>query len=232
MLKVAIITGAGRGIGRALALGLVRDGFRVAGVARTSSELKSLEKECNELSPSSIYISNLDVSDREAVKKFLEDVANRWGRVDVLVNNAGISRRGTSKVSYKDFKSMLDINLIGAFNFIQGVTPLMRRQKSGHIVNVSSIAGKTPFADTGAYSATKAALNALTESLFKELASEGISVSSICPSWVDTAMATASGLSHKKMIQPEDILQAVRFLLSLTPAAIVPEIVIYCRSAI
>ncbi len=148
----------------------------------------------------------------------------RFGRIDLLFNNAGIFRHGTSECSLDEFTEMLDINLTAAFHFIRLVVPVMKKQGSGHIINLSSRSGKVAKPLSGGYAASKFGLVGLNEALYRELSQSGIRVTALCPGWVDTEMATSSGLDAADMITTDDILNTVRWLLSLSPAACVKDV--------
>lgn len=231
MSKVALVTGASRGIGRAIALGLAQDGFDLSVCARNQKDLETLQQQASKLCASTDYskapkvaIHPMDVRDCKAVAKMVTDTVEQFGRIDVLFNNAGIFRPGTSEISLEDFNEMLDINLRAAFNFVQHVAPVMKRQNSGHIINLSSRSGKLAKPLSGGYAASKFGLVGLSEALYRELSDDGISVTAICPGWVDTEMADMSGLSTSEKMTTDDILNTVRWLLSLSPAARVKDV--------
>jgi NAD(P)-dependent dehydrogenase (short-subunit alcohol dehydrogenase family) len=233
---VAIVTGAGRGIGRAIAIALARDGYRVALIARSRGQLDSVASDIAALGenvPQSL-VYDLDIADQDVVRRTAESIVRRFGRVDVLVNNAGQWARGILDVSAERFQQLLAVNIAGALTLIQTVVSIMKTQGHGHIFNVASRAGKVGFPEEGAYCASKFALVGLGESLLKELAPLGIKVTSLCPAWVDTEMARQAGtpLPSEEMIQPEDMVKTVRWLLSLSPAACVREVLIECRHSI
>lgn len=131
---------------------------------------------------------------------------------------------GTSQISFEDLSHMLDINLKAAFHFISLVVPIMKEQKSGTIINIASRSGKIAKPETGGYAASQFGLIGLNEALYRELSSEGIRVTAICPGWVDTEMGSASGLTSADMLSTEDIVKTVRWLLSLSTPACVKEI--------
>jgi 3-oxoacyl-[acyl-carrier protein] reductase len=231
---VAIVTGASRGIGKAIATALVQDGYRTMLMARSQEQLDEAAREIvrqvrprAELEPS---VFSVDVGNWEAAYRAGESIVRRYGRVDVLVNNAGMWVPGILDVSADQFSRLMAVNVAGALAFVQAVVPVMKDQRSGHIFNVASRAGKVGFPDEGAYSASKFAMVGLSESLYKELAPFGIKVTALCPSWVDTEMAQEAGspLGHKDMIQPDDLAKTIRWLLTLSPAACVKEVVIEC----
>ena len=159
----------------------------------------------------------------------IADVVSKFGRIDLLFNNAGIGNSGSLEMSVEEFDEILAVNLRGAYSFLKAVVPIMKKQHSGTIINMASNAGKTGYAGWGAYGASKFGLVGLSESLHRELSAQGIKVTAICPNWVDTDMAKISGLSAAEMISPEDILKTVRWLLSLSPAAVIKDVLIECR---
>lgn len=233
-MKVAIITGASRGIGASVAEALVADGYVAAMVARSQDALEQVSDRITSRvpKPSSIIVYPLDVQDHNAVQAMVSDVHARFGRVDLLFNNAGVDVMGTINVPIEEFDQALAINLRGAFSFLQAVVPIMKAQGNGTIINVASRAGKTGFAEFGVYGASKFGLVGLSESLYRGLSALGIKVTALCPSWVDTDMAKTSGLLKEEMISKDDIVSAVRWLLSLSPAAVVKELVIECRTSL
>ncbi len=234
--KVAIITGASDGIGEVVVQGLAEDGYKTILVARSEDKLEKVaegirKKVSPEISP---IVIPLDVSLHEQVLHALGEILNEQGRIDVLVNNAGIWRDGTSNARAEDFDALYRVNVRGAFSVVQTVVPLMKEQQYGYIINIASRAGKYGFEDTGAYSASKFGLVGLSESLYRELLPHGIKVTALCPGWVNTKMAfeAHSPLPAEEIIQPDDILNAIRFLLHLTTATCIKEIVIECRKHI
>jgi NAD(P)-dependent dehydrogenase (short-subunit alcohol dehydrogenase family) len=236
--KVALITGASRGLGREIAQGLAKDGYTLALVARSADSLNAVLDEINRLDrqapalPHAVHA--MDVTDADAVRGVIRETVQQFGRIDLLVNNAGMYQAGTFDLSVQEFERMLDVNLIAPFLFMQGIVPVMKKQGEGFIVNISSRAGKVGFAGDGGYVASKFGLTGLSESAYRELTSCGIRVTAICPGWTDTDMAQAANtpLAGPDMIQPSDILQTVRWLLSLSPSARVREVVMECKDSI
>ena len=230
--KVAIITGASRGIGRAVAKGLVEEGYRVAALARSGQALTELEQEIDD--PDNFMAVECNVTDDASVVAAVDRVTASWNRVDVLFNNAGILQLGTLDLTTDEFDSQLQTNLRAAWFVMKTVVPFMQQQGSGHIINLSSRSGKFGFLGFGAYAATKFGLLGINEALMKELAPQGIKVTAICPSWVNTDMAEQGGCSLPpvEMIQPDDILKTINWLLTLSPAACVQDVVLFCRNTI
>ncbi len=230
--RVALVTGASRGIGRALAQGLASEGFKVAIVARSDEELKKLAAEVDRVSES--LVCSIDISDDRLVKDAVASILRKWGRVDVLVNNAGIFELGSLDVAASSLDRLYQINLKAPFCFMQEVLPVMRKQKSGYIFNIASVSGIEGYAGYGAYASSKFALVGLNEAIFKEISKEGIKITAICPSWVDTAMAQEANLpmTGDLMIQPGDIMKTVLWLMSLSSSACVSKVVINCSSTV
>ena len=223
--RVAVVTGASRGIGKAVAEALAASGFDLALCARSKDELAKL-KEALGKNGTSVEIYPLDVTDESAVRHMVDDTVERFGRIDLLFNNAGIFRGGTSEIALEDFVAMLDINLKAAFHFVSLIAPVMKQQKSGTIINISSRSGKYAKPGSGGYAASKFGLVGLNEALYRELSDKGIKVTAICPGWVDTEMATMSGLDGSDMIATADIVKTVEWLLTLSPTACVKEVCI------
>ncbi len=233
---VAIVTGAGRGIGRALAIALASDGYQTVLIARSRRQLEAVAQEIAQLGVKTREpeIYDVDIADREAVRRTADSILAASRRVDILINNAGQWASGVLDVSAEQFQQLLAVNVVGASTLIQAVVPVMQQQGHGYIFNVASRAGKVGFPEEGVYSASKFALVGLSEALCKELAPQGIKVTSLCPAWVDTDMAQQAGtpLPSDEMIQPDDLVKTVRWLLSLSPAASVREVLIECRHSL
>jgi len=226
--RVAIITGASKGIGRAIAIGLSGMGFQCALIGRNASDLKQVSMEILEKGGIQPVTYRLDITESALIKKTVGQIVKDFGRIDILLNNAGVYFGGSLEISEKDFKKMLDTNLTAQYVFLKEVVPVMKKQKYGHIFNVASRSGKTGFAGSGAYCASKFAMAGFSESVYRELAPEGIKVTALCPAWVNTDMAYKAGtpLDPEQMIQPEDLLNTIRWLLKLSPGACVKEVVI------
>jgi 3-oxoacyl-[acyl-carrier protein] reductase len=220
---IAIVTGAGRGIGEAIARRLARDGARVACVSRTESNAAKTAESINAATPDAARPYAVDVASRAAVGALCERILADFGRVDILVNNAGLTRDGLAmRMSEEDWDVVLDTNLKGAFNFIQGIMRPMVKQRGGRIINIASVAGLTGNAGQANYAASKAGLIGLTKSLARELASRGITVNAIAPGFITTDMtailpdniktAVLAGIPLGRFGDPEDIAAAVAFL--------------------
>lgn len=231
---LAIITGASSGIGYAVGEALAHDGYRVALIARREDKLRELCSKLNkELKSEDRAISlAVDITDPAAVHSSVQGLINRFGRVDLLFNNAGIYLPGTYDCSAGDFDKVFDTNMGGTFALCHEVVPQMKKQGSGYIFNLSSIAGIHAFAGTGVYSASKFAMRGFSESLHRELSPLGIKVSALCPHWVNTDMADGASIAREDMIQTEDLIKTVRWLLSLGAPVRIKEIEIGIRSSV
>lgn len=223
--KTAIVTGASRGIGKAIALKLASQGAAVV-INYNGSEEKAreVEKEIREQGgTASIYQCN--VADYAQCEKFIQDVTAQYGRLDILINNAGITRDGLlMKMTEEDFDQVLDTNLKGAFHTIRFASRQMLKQRSGRIINMSSVSGVAGNAGQANYAASKAGLIGLTKAVAREVASRGITVNAIAPGFIETDMT--SGLPEKvkeasvaqiplgRFGKPEQVAAAAAFLAS------------------
>jgi 3-oxoacyl-[acyl-carrier protein] reductase len=223
--QVAVVTGAGRGIGHAIALRFAKEGARVASVSRTEANAQKTADEINAARAGAARAYSVDVADQAAVQKAAAQIFEDFGRVDILVNNAGVTRDGLSmRMSLDDWDTVLNTNLKGAFNFTQAVMRPMIKQRSGRIINISSIAGLIGNAGQANYAASKAGLIGLTKTLARELASRGITVNAVAPGLIETDMTTVlsdeirqnilKNVPLGKLGEPEDIAGAVAYLAS------------------
>jgi NADP-dependent 3-hydroxy acid dehydrogenase YdfG len=231
---VAIVTGAGSGIGLATATAFAREGCRVALVGRRREPLDELAAALTGEGAECLALP-ADVSDQAAVVRVVEQVLERWQRIDVVVNNAGLNvpRREVGTVSADDWATVLDVNLTGTFFMTQAALPTMRAQRSGTVLNVSSIAGYRAMALTGpAYSAAKAAVNSFTESLNLTERVHGIRASAVCPGEVATPIldkrpVPPSAEARASMLQPEDLAATLLFLATLPQRATVELVTMF-----
>ncbi len=193
---VAIVTGAGRGIGEAIARRFAAEGARVAVVSRTEANSQSVSDSINAAHGEVSKPHAVDVADFDAVQAAAERILADFGRADILVNNAGITRDTLAmRMSSEDWDAVLDTNLKGAFNFIRAVLRPMVRQRSGRIINISSVSGLLGLAGQANYAASKAGLIGLSKSVAREIASRGITVNVVAPGFIETDMT--SGLSEE-----------------------------------
>jgi 3-oxoacyl-[acyl-carrier protein] reductase len=220
---IAIVTGAGRGIGEAIARRLAAGGARVACVSRSEANAAKTAEAINASTPDTARAYAVDVADRKAVAGICEQIIADFGGVNILVNNAGLTRDGLAmRMSEEDWDLVLDTNLKGAFNFIQGVMRPMVKQRAGRIINISSVAGLSGNAGQANYSASKAGLIGLTKTLAKELASRSITVNAVAPGFIATDMTNILPDNVKTAVMgqiplgrfgdPDDIAAAVAFL--------------------
>jgi len=205
--KTAVVTGASRGIGRAIAAALAGAGARVAGCAR------------NPDAGSGVF--RCDVARPADVARFADDVLGRLGAPDVLVNNAGIVARGRlDEMAVDVWDAVLDANLKGTFLVTRAFLPAMRARRSGRIVNIASISGRQGTAQLSAYCAAKHGVVGLTRALAAELRDDAIAVNAVCPGSVDTAMLRAGLPGAKPDMSPEDVAGVVLYLAGEAPPAL------------
>ncbi|WP_321347355.1 SDR family oxidoreductase [uncultured Draconibacterium sp.] len=228
--KTAVVTGAGKGIGKAIATGLAQLDYQTILVGRNKQNLEQVAQEIG----SNAKVLQLDITDKFAVKEAIAKIVAENGSIDILVNNAGIHFRGSVDIEEDDFEKMLDINLVAQYGVLKEVVPVMKAQKSGYIFNVASRSGKVGFAGGGAYSASKFGLVGLSESLYRELNPLGIKVTALCPGWVNTEMAFDAGtpLESEEMIEPNDLFKTIEWLLQLSPGACVKEVILESPNSI
>jgi 3-oxoacyl-[acyl-carrier protein] reductase len=225
--KVALVTGASRGLGKAIALALAAEGASVAAVARSEDALKATLEAIRGAGGTAEPFA-LDVSDDAAVEAAVEKIASRFGHIDVLVNNAGVTRDGLlMRMKTEDWDAVIDTNLKGAFHLTKPVGRIMVKQRAGRIINISSVIGLMGNAGQANYAASKAGLIGFTKSVAKEFASRGITCNVVCPGFIETDMTAGLGEELRKKLlekiplqrlgQPEDVAGVVAFLCS--PAA-------------
>lgn len=223
--KVALVTGGSRGIGKACAIELAKSGYDVAinfvgneeAAAQTVSELKALGSDAQAY--------KFDVTNKEAVEASVAEVISKYGKIDVLVNNAGITRDGLfMRMSPENWEAVINTNLNSAFYVSSPVVKLMIKQRSGSVINMSSIVGVYGNAGQANYAAAKAGLIGFTKALAKEVASRNVRVNAIAPGFIETDMTKdlpldgmAEHIPMKKLGQPEDIAKAVKFLAEDAP---------------
>ena len=223
--KVAIVTGAGRGIGKAIAIALAREGANIIAIDVDIQTAEEVAREIKSLDRQALAIQ-VDVSDSKEVNRMVQSVLKKFKRVDILVNNAAIIKRGSIEdLTEEDWDRVMDVNLKGAFNCVKAVVGAMKKQRYGKIVNISSIAGKIgDLASAPCYGASKAGMTCLAKSLARELASYGINANVVAPHAIETDMSKEWSEEKRKSIiadiplgrlgEPEDVAEAVVFLVS------------------
>ncbi len=222
--RVALVTGASRGIGRAIALSLCRSGFDVAFASTAAEQNQELAAEMRSCGAGALAV-NLDVTSADSVKAAFARVLQQKSRIDVLVNNAGVTRDGLAvRMKASDWERVLKTNLEGAFLCIQQVLPGMMRNRWGRIVNITSVVGQAGSAGQANYAASKAGLIGLTKALAQEMGSRNITVNAVAPGYIATDMTRdlpeelkqkmLAAIPLARMGTSEDVAGAVRFLVS------------------
>ncbi len=225
---VAVITGAGRGIGRAVALELAREGWRLCLAARTAEQLAQT-RALSGLAPAQSLIVLIDLADSDAPANLIETAVDCYGRIDALINNAGWAppRRAVIKVSEADQDRMIAVNLRAPIALTRLAAVQMLKQGSGAIVNVASLAGLKSPAMEAIYAATKAGLIAFTRACFNELREGGVRVSVLTPGLVDTALIPVNKhLQRSLMLSPANVALAIKQILSSPPGMCPVEMVV------
>jgi NAD(P)-dependent dehydrogenase (short-subunit alcohol dehydrogenase family) len=229
--RAAIVTGGSRGIGRALAETLGDEGY---GLTITARKPEGIERTAHELRERGYEVEHIaaNMADEDAIRAVVDAHRQRFGRLDVLVNNAGVgigAAAGEQQTKYVDLQ--LDVNLRAIVLFYRECVGMLREAGAEHrnalVVNLASIAGKSPAPWVSVYSATKAAVIGYTRAMNKELSGDGIKSTAFCPGFVDTDMSdwAKDNVPPEEMLRPSDISEALRFLLRVSPACVIPEIV-------
>ena len=233
--KVAFVTGASRGIGRAIALRLAHDGAKVAlNFSSNVSKAEEVKSQIEAAGGEAMLVQG-DVAKFEVVAELIKKVVDSWGRLDILINNAGITRDNLLiKMSEDDFDRVISTNLKGVFNCTKAVTRLMMKQRGGRIVNMSSVVGLKGNISQANYAAAKAGIIGFTKSAARELASRGVTVNAVAPGFINTDMTAALSEKVKEVMMqeipagrmgtPEDVANAVAFLVSDEAAYITGQV--------
>lgn len=225
MDKCALITGATRGIGKQIAITLAKQGYNIAlNYRKENEELENTKKEIEKIGVQILAVKG-DVANFEDCENFVKQVIERFGQIDVLVNNAGITKDMLlMRMKKEDFEQVIDTNLVGTFNVTKNVVPYMMKARSGRIINISSIVGISGNAGQTNYSASKAGIIGFTKSLAKEIASRNILVNAVAPGFIETNMTDvlkddvkqeiAKNIPLKRMGTAQDVANVVKFLAS------------------
>jgi len=236
MENVAFITGATRGIGREIAITLAKNGFNIALNYRTQNEeLENLKKEIESENVKCFAVQG-DVSSFESAEEMVNKIIEKFGKIDVLVNNAGITKDMLlMRMKKEDFESVIDVNLVGTFNVTKNVIPFMMKQRSGRIINISSVVGISGNAGQTNYSASKAGIIGFTKSLAKEVGSRNILVNAVAPGFIETQMTDvlkdevkeeiAKQIPLKRMGTTQDVANVVKFLASEESSYITGQVI-------
>jgi 3-oxoacyl-[acyl-carrier protein] reductase len=228
--KVALVTGAGKGIGKAIALALANEGVHVGLVARTEKDLREVADEINKLGVMAAF-ATADVSNRLEVESAVEKLNTELGNVDILINNAGTGTFGNFlELEPEVWENQIKVNVFGVYYTTRAVLPQMIERKTGDIVNISSTAGKTGSPVTSAYAASKFAVFGLSESLMQEVRKHNIRVTALAPSTVVTDLAHSADLikgDPERVMHPEDFAELIIAQLKLNRRVFVKEASIF-----
>ena len=234
--KVAIVTGASRGIGREIALSFAREGAQLVLTARSEESLNETAAEIRALGKSEPFLFALDVKESAKTEELADKILDKYKRIDILVNNAGVTRDGLFvRMSETDWDEVLDTNLKGTFFCMRAVSKTMMRQRSGRIINISSVIGLIGNAGQANYAASKAGIIALTKSAAKELGSRNILINAIAPGFIETEMTQVLGEDVKKTIlksipvgffgKPADVAKTAVYLASEESSFITGQVI-------
>ncbi|WP_421107211.1 SDR family oxidoreductase [Staphylococcus aureus] len=222
--KVAVVTGAGSGIGEAIATLLHEEGVKVILAGRNKDKLQNV---ANQLAQDSVKVVPTDVTKKEEVDELIKIAQQTFGGLDIVINSAG--QMLSSKITdyqVDEWDSMIDVNIKGTLYTAQAALPTMLEQSSGHLINIASISGFEVTKSSTIYSATKAEVHTITQGLEKELAKTGVKVTSISPGMVDTAITAAYNPTDRKKLEPQDIAEAVLYALTQPKHVNVNEITV------
>ena len=224
--KAAIVTGGGRGIGRAIALTLARNGATVALIARTVAQLQAVQAEIEAVGGRAISIV-VDLTREPDVIAAIAQTVAQLGRLDIVINNAGIGAFGPLvEATVEQWDHIMAVNARGTFFVCREAIPHLKVNRPAHIINITSVVGVKGYVNQSLYSASKHAVMGMTKALAREVQADGIRVHAICPGAVDTPMAGEArpDLDRSGLIQPDDIADAVLFLLTMRASAIIDEL--------
>jgi 3-oxoacyl-[acyl-carrier protein] reductase len=225
--QIAVVTGAGRGIGAAIARKLASMGAHAVLCGRTCANLEHTARAISDAGGKA-EVAECDVTDLRSVESLAQRVETSFGKLDILVNNAGIGGGSSPlhQLSPEIWDQVFNTNLRGVYYCIRSFAPMMIRARSGHIINISSLAGKNALPNGAAYSASKWGLNGLSYSVAEELRAHNIRVEVICPGSVHTEFSPHSGKDSEKMLQPEDVAHVVEMLVTQAPQSFASEVLL------
>lgn len=236
MNKVILVTGATRGIGKQIAITFAKEGYDIAiNYRKENEDLENTKKAIEENGVKCFPVQG-DVSSFEDCERFVKEIINEYGKIDVLVNNAGITKDTLlMRMKKEDFESVIDVNLVGTFNVTKNVIPYMMKARSGRIINISSVVGVSGNAGQTNYSASKAGIIGFTKSLAKEIASRNILVNAVAPGFIETNMtdvlkdevkeSISKQIPLNRMGKAEDVANVVKFLASEDSSYITGQVI-------
>lgn len=236
MKKIAYITGATRGIGKQIAITLAEAGYDIAiNYRKENEELQNTKHEIEQTGAKCLSLQG-DVSNYEDCEKIAKEIIEEYGKIDILVNNAGITKDTLlMRMKKEDFEDVINVNLVGTFNMTKNVIPYMMKNRSGRIINISSVVGVSGNAGQANYAASKAGIIGFTKSLAKEVGSRNILVNSIAPGFIETAMTDvlkeeikeeiAKTIPLKRMGKAQDVANVVKFLASEESSYITGQVI-------
>ena len=226
---VALVTGASRGIGRSIAVMLSKQGFRLLLVSRGLEGLEKTARLCADGTPEGIVLSTEDLTQSEAPRRIIQRAAETFGRLDLLVNNAGAVVSGPiGSYTLEQWEGVMGLNARAPFFLMQEALPLLRAAPRGCIINIGSVVAKAAYADQSLYSASKHALLGMTKAAARDLGADGIRVHAVLPGGVNTSMIgdVRPDIDTSELISPDEVAETVRFLLSMEGNAVIDELVI------
>lgn len=236
MSKVAFITGGTRGIGKQIAITLAKDGYDIAiNYRKENDDLENIKDEIEKTNAKFLAVKG-DVTDFDSTQQMVNDIIKEYGKIDVLVNNAGITKDTLLvRMKKEEFEDVIDVNLIGTFNITKNVIPYMIKQRKGRIINISSVVGISGNAGQTNYSASKAGIIGFTKSLAKEVGSRNILVNAVAPGFIETQMTDilkdevkeeiSKKIPLKRMGTVEDVANVVKFLTSEDSSYITGQVI-------
>ncbi|WP_426450302.1 3-ketoacyl-ACP reductase [Paenibacillus sp. S-38] len=217
--KTAIITGGGKGIGKAAAIALAKEGVHLGLIARSTGDLEALQSELQDTYGVKVFYASADITSRPEVEAAVSGLIGQLGSLDILINNAGIASFGkVAEMDPEQWEGIIRTNLMGTYYVTRAALPTLLEQQSGSIINIASTAGERGFATGSAYCASKFAVMGFTESLFQEVRKSNIRVTALTPSTVNTELASNAGLpigDEDRMMQPEDVADLILAALKL-----------------
>jgi 3-oxoacyl-[acyl-carrier protein] reductase len=229
----ALVSGASRGIGQGIAVGLALDGLSLALVGRNMDALNETKRLCLEHSPNNqakFEVFPCDLSKTDEIKALIDQVVTEMGSLDILINNAGLCyHQHIEDAQLEQWDLSVDVNLKALFHLTHHALAAIKKSQHGAILNISSVAGKRGYTKGAVYCATKYGVQGFTESLFKDLRQMGIKVCSLSPGYTNTAMNWGRGLNLEEMLQPGDIANTVRWVLKCPGNMCPVDIVLECQ---